>query len=148
MDLLVQILQWVPITKSKLLALLSLGKTWYAALTDPKVHCEGWGDMGPDAPRLQAAILALISHPRVQTKWSELLLVALPLLSCLCYCCCLFHSLLCYLCKTRLHPAAQPCTTLLDPSCMQVRFELASQMPAYFNSKEQPNRRRAWGVLQ
>ena len=64
-----RILSWVPITRSKL-ALLSLGKAWYAALTDPEVHPKDvwWNDMVPDPPRLQAAILAVIPGLRVQTR--------------------------------------------------------------------------------
>eukprot|EP00891_Asterochloris_glomerata_P006387 jgi/Astpho2/6387/Aster-06049 len=76
LDLLVRILSLVPLGKSKL-ALLSLGKAWYAALTDPEVHSKcrmgddwTWGRsaMGPDAPRLQAAILAFIPVLHVQAK--------------------------------------------------------------------------------
>ena len=62
MELLVLILSWLPLSKDKL-AMMTLGKAWYAAMVDPMVHLRLPSDglsMGPCAPRLEAAILAAI----------------------------------------------------------------------------------------
>ena len=62
MDLLVLILSWLPLSKSKL-ALLVVGKAWYAAMANPEVHMRVPADclsMEPVAPRLQSAILVAI----------------------------------------------------------------------------------------
>ena len=62
MELLVLILSWLPLSKGKL-ALMILGKAWHAAMADPGVHLcllSGGLSMGPCAPRLEAAILAVI----------------------------------------------------------------------------------------
>ena len=61
-ELIVQILSWVPLSRSKL-ALLSLGRDWLAAMADPEVHVLDPPvplRMGPTAPKLQADILAAI----------------------------------------------------------------------------------------
>eukprot|EP00891_Asterochloris_glomerata_P005841 jgi/Astpho2/5841/Aster-02352 len=57
-DLLVLILSWIPLSKSKL-ALLLVGKAWHAAMGNPNVHMRVPADclsMGPAAPKLQNAI--------------------------------------------------------------------------------------------
>ena len=62
MELLVLILSWLPLSKGKL-AMMAVGKAWYAAMTSPVVHLRfrsGGLSMGPSAPRLEAAILAAI----------------------------------------------------------------------------------------
>ena len=62
MDLLVLILSWLQLSKSKL-ALLLVGKAWHAAMANPEVHMRVPADclsMGPAAPNLQNAILVAI----------------------------------------------------------------------------------------
>ena len=62
MEVLVLILSWLPLSKGKL-AMMTVGKAWYAAISSPVAHLrfQSFGlSMGPCAPRLEAAILAAI----------------------------------------------------------------------------------------